>query len=61
VTAPFRDPRPPGDELDVWPPPAELSPETVATYVTQARRMRIDTIREIFAAAFISCRKILRN
>jgi len=61
VTAPFRDPRPPRDERDVWPPLAELSPEKVAAYKAQARRMRIDAIREIFAAAFIACRKILRN
>jgi hypothetical protein len=61
VTAPFRDPRPSGDELDVWPTLAELNPETIAAYMAQARRMRIDAIREIFAAAFVACRKILRS
>jgi hypothetical protein len=61
VTAPFHDPRPPGDELNVWPPLAERSAEMVSAYMAQARHMRIEAIRVAVLGIVAAVRKFLRR
>jgi hypothetical protein len=60
VTAPFRDPRPARGDLNVWPPHAEFDPETIAAYMVEARRLRIEAIGKHFEAVFAACWKFLR-
>jgi hypothetical protein len=61
VTAPFRDPRPMHDDPEVWPPIVELSPQTIAAYMVQARRMRVEAIRQALIGTVALARKILRR
>lgn len=52
MSAPFRDPRPDGADIGIWPPVFDLGPALIADRVSEAHAMRTEAIHRAVLRIF---------